>query len=377
MNAPAPLHPAGPAHAVYAPSSAHRWLLCTASASAIAALPPAEEGEEAAKGTRAHDEIERILGHLSETIAAPVDIERAVTKLDPAHPSAYGIALVLDFVRQLPEGTLWVEQRVRLTDEIWGRCDVGHWDDSTSVLTIVDYKDGYVNVEAEDNEQLEIYGASTIMTRKLPAKWVRLVVVQPNSFMPVPRVKQWIVSAADLYAFAERAAAVPHGPLTFTAGEQCKYCPLFGRCPASQDVLARLAAVLCNPPDGVPAGQYAIFKAMEKPISDWFKGADKDQTKKALSGHVAPGMKLVETTTKRVWKDEAAARAAVVAKCGVAALDPPTPAQAEKLGIDISILADKPKGAPALAFESDKRPDWKEKSAAEMFGAVTGKEATK
>jgi hypothetical protein len=37
---------------------------------------------------------------------------------------------------------------------------------------------------------------------------------------------------------------------------------------------------------------------------------------------------------------------------------------------DVSALADSPEGGPALAFTSDRRPDWKTKSAAEMFKGV-------
>jgi hypothetical protein len=39
------------------------------------------------------------------------------------------------------------------------------------------------------------------------------------------------MSAASLFAFAQRVAAIPHGPKNFVAGTQCTYCPLFGRCP--------------------------------------------------------------------------------------------------------------------------------------------------
>jgi hypothetical protein len=61
-----------------------------------------------------------------------------------------------------------------------------------------------------------------------------------------------------------------------------------------------------------------------------------------------------------------------VAVAGVKALDPPTPAQAEKLGVVLDGLADRPEGGPALAFASDKRPEWKQRTAAEMFkGVVT------
>jgi hypothetical protein len=50
------------------------------------------------------------------------------------------------------------------------------------------------------------------------------------------------------------------------------------------------------------------------------------------------------------------ARAFILSKVGVSALGPPTPAQAEKPGLDASELAERPEGGPAPAFESDARP---------------------
>jgi hypothetical protein len=340
-------------HAIYAPSSAHRWIPCTASAAAIAQLGEQEEGEEARDGTAAHDELERVLNG-----GAPND----------DHPAAYLVALAVDYVRQLPPGQLWVEQRVELTKDIWGRCDVGHWDPIAEVLTIVDAKNGQRMVDADENPQLRIYAAGSIFTHNLPARFIRYAVVQPNDWRPyVPRVKQWSESIESLYAWAQAVAAIPSGPLTFTAGEQCRDCPLFGRCDASRDMLAQLGAVFCNAPADVPPARRALVKALEKPITDWFKNADKAWLKDALAGKVPPEMKLVTATKHRVWKDEIAARAAIVEKFGVDVLKPPTPAQAEELGLDVTGLADTPTGGPALAFESDKRKEWKQPSAKEMF----------
>lgn len=362
-------------HAVYAPSSAHRWAAesgCTASAQGIAALAEQEEGEEAAEGTAAHEEIERCL-----SAAAHFSNGMQPLPVNPNHPAAYGIALLLSYVKQLPaDGSkMWIEQRVRLTDDIWGRCDVAHWHAASATLTIVDYKNGYVGVDAEENEQLRIYAAASIYTHNLPAKWIRYAVVQPNDFRPVPRVKQWPETVESLMVFAERVARIPNGPLTFVASEKCKYCPLFGRCPATADVLVRLGAAMAYAPDQVPDAQWALFAAMKKPIEDWFKNGDKAKTKKALTtGVVPPGMKLVMTSKHRAWKPgvEEALKESIVALHGVAALELPTPAQAEKLsGIDVDALSDKPEGGPALAFDSDKRPAYERKSAAKMFEGVT------
>lgn len=361
MNAHVPPHAA---HAIYAPSSAHRWIICSASAPGIAQLPEQDEGEEAADGTAAHEEIERILA------------KGGTPDLD--HPAAYGIALLLDYVRKLPPGQMWIEQRVRLTDKIWGRCDVCHWHEESATLTIVDYKNGYVDVDAIENEQLQIYAAGSIYTHKLPAKHIRIVVVQPNSFMPVPRVKQWPTSAAELFAFAERVAAIPSQPATFAkdVGEHCRDCPLFGMCPTSKDVLLNLQTMLARPATDVPPAQVAQFMACDKPIEHWFKALWKHGTKSALEGNVPPGMKVVRATTKRDWKPGTveSVKAEVFKTHGLGALELPTPAQAEKqkylTAEKVEEYAEAPEGGPALAFESDKRKPFVRKSATEMFAAA-------
>jgi len=363
-----------PAHAVYAPSAAHRWTQCTASAEALAKLDNFDhlygDGENEI-GTQAHDEIERCLGQVYDSNGNAA--HRVSLPVNPEHDAAYGIALLLDYVRKLPPGQVWVEKRIRLTDKIWGRCDVAHWDESSATVTIVDYKNGFIDVQAKYNEQLRIYGAGSIFTHNLPAKWIRYAVVQPNSFLPVPRVKQWIESAADLYAFAQRTAAIPNGPLKFKTGEHCRYCPLFGRCPVSRDVLAQFQIAMAYTPDKIPADMVAIFKACEKPIEDWFKSLNKHWLKRALAGTVPPGTKLVQTQKHRAWISEDQARMFVVAKVGVNALSPPTPAQAEKLGLDVTDLVDRSEGGAALAFENDSRPVWKPKSVEKMFAGALGK----
>ncbi|KRQ11640.1 hypothetical protein AOQ73_06075 [Bradyrhizobium pachyrhizi] len=365
------------AHAVYAPSSAHRWAMeggCSASAEAIAHLGEQEEGEEAAEGTAAHDEIERVLSPLVEYGLAELDEQSR------EHPAAYGVALVFDYVRQLirPMSTgdkIWIEQRVRLTDQIWGRCDVAHWNASTAILTIIDYKNGYVGVDAEENEQLRIYAAGSIYTHNLPVKWVRYAVVQPNDFRPVPRVKQWFESAGSLFTFAQRVAAIPAGPKNFVAGEQCTYCPLFGKCPASRDILRDVAALVAGlmTPDQVTPAQRALFMACKKPIADAFKNAEKAWAKLQMSGNGSTDLKMVVSQTHRAWNNPVEARAAILAKLGTDGLDPPTPAQAIERGMDeatVNGLASKPEGAPVLAFANDKRPEYVRKSVSDMFGAA-------
>lgn len=363
------------AHAQYSPSSAHRWTVCTASAQGIAALGEQEEGEAAAKGTAAHTEMERCLGKLNGEFVDPATMP--VLSVDPDHPSAMGVARAIAFFRQLPPGRVWIEQRVALTDQIWGRADLQHWHEETATFTTLDLKDGFVGVDP-DAEQIWIYDVAGMLTYKLPAKWFRNVICQEHDFRPVPRVKQAVEVAADVYAWAEKIAAIPRGPLTFVAGEQqCTYCPLFGRCEATQDLLPQLAALVVGlmTADQVRPEQRALFLACKKPIADAFKNAEKVWQKDAIAGKDAPGLRVVTSQGHKAWSDPAAARALVMERLGPEGLDVPTPAQAIERGIPedvVNPMAPRPPGGPVLAFASDKRPEWKQKSAADMFAGVAG-----
>jgi len=271
---------------------------------------------------------------------------------------------------------IWIEQRVALTDQIWGRCDVAHWQNIGQVLTIVDLKNGQRAVDVEENEQLRIYAAASMFTHKLPVKWIRYVIVQPNDWRPfVPRVKQWIEPVDALYEWAERVSMIPKKPLQFVAGDHCRDCPLFGKCSASLDMLANIGALVSGlvQPENVRPEQVAAFLAMRKPIEDTFKKFEKVWQGLALKGAVPSGMKLVATRPHRAWLNEEWARDFVVNKFGVNALAPPTPAQVEQMGAtkqEIEGLVHQPEGGPDLAFESDKRETWERRSVEAMFGGV-------
>jgi hypothetical protein len=362
-------------HAIYSPSMT-RWSKeggCTAAPFAIAQLPAQEEGEAARAGTEAHEEIERCFGSVDGEFVNPATMP--IKPVDPDHPAAFGIALMISYVRQLPPGRLWIERPVELTKDIYGTPDIRHWDGATGTLTVPDFKNGFIGVDA-DTEQLKIYAAASVYTDNLPIKWARLVIVQPNDFRPVPRVKQTVISADELFAFAQRVAAIPAGPKVFRAGEHCAYCPVFGKCEATKDLLAQLAVMMQHSPADLRPDQVALVLSVQKPVTDWFKSVEKEWTKRALAGAVPAGMKVVTSQKHKAWKDEVEARALVIERLGPDGLDVPTPAQAIARGIPedvVDAMAPRPEGAPVLAFASDKRRPFERKSAAEMFAGVVAK----
>jgi hypothetical protein len=223
----------------------------------------------------------------------------------PRAPGAYGVALVLTLCANLPLGKFWIEQRVALTDQIWGRCDVAHWDETGPCLTIVDYKNGMRAVDVEENSQLRIYAAASMFTHKLPVKWIRYVVVQPNDWRPfVPRVKQWHEPVESLYDWAARWPQFPRAEVV-----RCRR-PL-PRLPAVRQVRRQPRHAReyrrgdCRPdrPGQVRPEQVALFMACEKPIEDQFKKFVKHWQKVALKRAPPPDMKIVTTNPHRAWID--------------------------------------------------------------------------
>ncbi|XUM19803.1 DUF2800 domain-containing protein [Bradyrhizobium oligotrophicum S58] len=354
-------------------SSMFRWgseTGCTASAEAIEKMGSVvtfEDSEESEAGTAAHDELERVL--------KPLESRQYPLEMDGDQPAAIGIALFVSYALKLrrlyPRAQFFIERHVRLTDDIWGRLDCGCWDAETATVTIVDYKNGYVGVDAERNHQLRGYAISLIRQFNLPARHIRYAIVQPNDFRPVPAVKQWAEPIEDLEAFAARIVQIPGGPKFFRAGSHCRDCPLLGICEPTKDILAHLGAAMARGPAGdVQPAQIALFLAMQKPIDHFFEGLAKQAVKRLLAGEDVPGMLVVTGTKHRAWKSEAAAREAIYVAKGLPGLKPPTVKQAEDMGIDVTGLYDQPSGGPVLAPIGDKRKPYAPPSAEEMFKGV-------
>ena len=161
-------------HARFAPSSAHRWLNCTAGVDAASRYddPPSEAGQE---GSAAHFLLERCLvdggqpsDHLGRTIVVK---ERGVErKFLVTRDMARDVALGVDTVREIAShpGVSGVEARValeRVDPDLWGTTDLWHWGQD-GVLTIVDFKFGRRDVDVVGNEQLMIYAGRRSSTSR-------------------------------------------------------------------------------------------------------------------------------------------------------------------------------------------------------------------
>ena len=341
------------------------------------------------EGTAAHFLLEKCLTEgsspfdfLGRTLTVSQDRttrEFVITK-DMASDVLYsGVNPVRDIA--LRPGISRVEVKARcahIDPDLHGRCDVWHFGDD-GWLTIFDYKYGRIDVSPERNSQLLIYLDGIYREHIEPlgraVNGVRLIIGQPRSLSPGPRVKEWTCSLEDLLDFELELRVAVHELRTnphFRLGPWCKYCPALGDCPASQDAISNIAPILLQADIGAnEAGKILALKdLLEKKI----KTAQAVAEEALLKGQKVDGYFLATECKHRQWRDEDMAREAVLESVGVSALKLPTPAQVETFGADAKAITDRlaftPPGGPTLARAGDKRAPYIAKSTAQMFAGT-------
>lgn len=272
-------------------------------------------------------------------------------------------------------GTSRVEAEIRLDyidPDLFGRTDVWNYGPEGD-LTILDFKYGRTDVDPVGNEQLMIYALGVVRSLQSAVSRVELIIVQPRSLAPVPRVKKWPLTIDHLLHFEDvlRVAVryAKHEAPEYVAGRWCRHCPALGACPATQDLIQRLAPVLLmHDLSPVDAAKVLALKALlEKKIAD-AEAVAKDAL---MRGIPVEGKVLVTGRKHRQWRDPDMARDRLLEALGPSALMEPTPAQAEKLGDAAARIVDDlaftPPGSPELGDVGDKRAPYVARSAEQMF----------
>jgi hypothetical protein len=332
-------------HSKYAPSSAHRWNgPCPASARLSSVLPE-RSSAEADEGTRVHDLTRKTLSGC----AFPHDEKEEVR---------YAIALVESYVDQLgPWSVRELETKLELIPGLnGGTIDVLHIDPPMEVATIIDYKNGALDIQVAYNAQLLNY-AGTVALKYPTVQWFRLVIVQPNSRTrgEVDHVKQWAVHRNDVIAYAAKIVdSVQRGENGEAPkpGAHCRYCPAFGICEATQSDLGFVMGAIAHAPSEIPDEHIARYLQIAKGLEDTAKTWRAEAISRMAAGKQLPHIEASTTAPHRQWKDDVEATRALWAAYGAKSVEPISPAQAEKLGDEgkriTQLLAFKPKGAPTI-----------------------------
>lgn len=253
-------------HALFSPSSAHKWLLCTGSLAMEDGMPNTTN-DSAEEGTAAHELAAVTL--TDGTYNCHAYEGRIFNKEWEADDDmCENTQIYVDAIRGRVDEYyaagavavhLYVENRVDLSDVLgipgqFGTSDaifLVEWADGTWLISVEDLKYGYRLVDATDNKQLMLYALAAYDQYRAVGNFTRarMVIHQPRR----EHVSDWEIPIEELLAFGEVAKAKAHeahrilqqrkavgkgGSLAFlvaylTPGDkQCQYCKAAGTCPA-------------------------------------------------------------------------------------------------------------------------------------------------
>jgi len=351
-------------HSILAPSDSARWLRCVGSLYLSRGLPSID-AEYNASGTCSHWLLEWALTHPDAELSVwlkkkmtfgenpPFEFEIDEERLERVQ------SCVTNINRE--PGQMWTETRLDTTPVVGVPGQEGHSDiikvypeggvmkDGQllrGVLTVHDYKDGYILVNAKDNTQGLIYLCAALFQFSLMGEFeaFRFCVHQPK----INHYDEWTYTRAELETFMEliRPVAklaydiyhehVPFDPKAhLLAGEeQCMFCPVRGRCLARAARIAKMFEPLINRYQLDDAGIGALYGALdeiEAAVSDFRAEA----LRRAKMGVEIQGQKLVYGNRgKRRWADPVAVEAELKMLVDEKAYEPRTiisPTEAERL----------------------------------------------
>lgn len=187
-------------HSLFSPSGANRYMNCIGSVVVSQGLPE-KSNKHADEGTVAHDlGAKQLQGEDTSGIKSidGVDITDAMRERVDKYVST---------VESMSEGAImtYIEETLDLSEVLDKPGEKGTSDFIALLikeLQVHEYKDGYILVDAKENEQLMLYAAGVIkrfgLAMELDTK-VRLVVHQPRR----NRISEWVTSVAHILHFAE------------------------------------------------------------------------------------------------------------------------------------------------------------------------------
>lgn len=213
------------------------------------------------------------------------------------------------------------------------------------VLSVHDYKDGWILVKAKDNTQGLIYLCAAMIEFALVGEFeaFRFCIHQPK----ILHYDEWTYTRAELESFmalirpvAKLAYDIYHENIPFdpkahlTAGEeQCTFCPVRGRCPARAARIVSMFEPLIKRHELDDHSVGLLYGQLDE-IAAAIKDFREEALRRAKMGVKIDGQKLVYGNKgRRRWVDENAAARAMESVLGDKAYvrEPISPTQAEKL----------------------------------------------
>jgi len=305
-------------HALLSPSSAHRWLACPASIRLSAQLPEPPTSPAAQEGTIAH-EIAAILASHRLGLTTQKEHDQQLARWhreqqSSAHDQLSLIGFAQDWAEMLaarPNTHAQIEHHLlSRIDGVHGTADAILYDQTTSTLTIADYKYGRgVCVEAENNPQLLFYASGAMRQFELIHKinTIILIIYQPRID---GCASEWTISPAELAdwetSHAQPGAAatrLPDAP-AIPSAEACRWCPAAGVCTTRQ---AWAAIDDFGPPMLAQTEDLPELLEQAERAEQWARDVRAHTTQALNAGEHVEGWKLVAPRPRRTIVDHARA----------------------------------------------------------------------
>lgn len=359
-------------HALLSASSSHRWLNCPPSARLCENYD--DKGSDfAAEGTDAHAlceyKLKTVLGIKADDPTNDLSWYSAEMEDCANGYAVFVLERVEETKKHCADPVVLIEQRLdysKYVEEGFGTGDCVIIADGT--LHIVDYKHGRgVLVEAEDNPQMKLYalGALELFDCIYDIGSVSMTIYQPRR----SNVSTYTVPKDELYDWAENVLT-PAAELAFSGGgeyrcgEWCQFCKAKADCRKRAEANMGLAAFEFRQPPLLTDDEVEEILGKLDELTSWANDIRDYALRAAISGKKWNGYKLVEGRSNRKYTDEDA----VIAAVKEAGFDPyehkllGVTAMTSLLGRKqfneiLGSYVTKPQGKPALAPESDKRPE--------------------
>jgi hypothetical protein len=378
-------------HSLLAPSDAERWARC-AGAIHLSRGVVDPDAEYSASGTCSHWLLAWALTNpeLKLAVFLGKEMEFSTFKFVIDEERIERVQTTVDNINAEP-GRMWVEKLVNTTPVLGVPGQSGHADvvkldlqgmveidgqPHHGVVSVHDFKDGYILVHAKNNLQGLCYGAAALFELDLiaPINAVRFVIHQPK----MNHYSEWTYSRAEIEHFcsiirpaAKMAYDIYTGVVEFDATkhlnageEQCFWCPVRGRCPARAKRIADMFTTMIGKheiDDPALEQMYLKLDEVEAACRD-FRG---EMLRRALSGRVFKEHKIVRGKRgKRYWIDKAKAESIITMVLPEEQAFEPreiiSPTQAEKLlkkdgYTPLKQLVGQPEGGYTVVPVTDKR----------------------
>lgn len=360
-------------HSILPPSSAAIWGAkdgCTGWVTMALANPQESDSEASRLGTAAHEVAAQYIDSYSRGGAYNPKIGDMTSNnvviddemLDAAELYADDVRQVMISAGVLGGPFLLLEKKLdihRINEHCFGTPDCAIFDAKNLKIYIWDFKYGMDPVEVYQNLQLVAYAAGVIDYLKKHTPFIEgdlldklefvFRVAQPRAFHSDGQIREWRSSLPGLYdLFAQlliKAKQALSPEATNQSGSHCKYCQARHVCPAAIQSGFRLfeAATVPMPvsmTDESLATLLALTQRASKQLEALKTGLEQQVESRVRQGAKVPGYRVEPKQGRLTWSKPVEEVASLGDLLGIDLRKPTliTPRQAEKLGIDTSVI---------------------------------------